>query len=230
MKKLKIAQQLAKENLSEAQKKQKKYYDNKTEENNFEIGDQVYLTEESIPKERTEFFYRKWTGPYRIIDQIGDNLYEIKQSQSEKSIIVHSNRLKFCLEERPWNNTNTTDQRSQTKKTTDPGSHLKRKKSEINTKNNKKQKTIKLPEDLLPDDLTQFIFDYEKLDNINFDLDENTFDSEEGQSPKEINHNTQTDTPLTPNDVQAKPEEERSKLRSGLRKKSVLKKKVMFDI
>ena len=29
MKKLKIAQQLAKENLSEAQKKQKKYYDNK---------------------------------------------------------------------------------------------------------------------------------------------------------------------------------------------------------
>ena len=72
--------------------------------------------------------------------------------------------------------------------------------------------------------------DYEKSDNINFDLDENTFDSEEGQSPKVINHNTQIDTPLTPNDVQAKPEEERSKLRSGLRKKSVLKKKVMFDI
>ena len=144
MKKLKIAQKLAKENLSEAQKKQKKYYDNKAKENNFEIGDQVYLTEESIPKERTKKFYRKWTGPYRIIDQIGDNLYEINQSQSEKSFIVHSNRLKFCIEERPWNTANTTDQRSQTKKTTDPGSLFKRKKNETDTKKQQKTKDNKI--------------------------------------------------------------------------------------
>ena len=104
--------------------------------------------------------------------------------------------------------------------TTDHSSYFKRKRTK-QEKNNEKQKTISkerlpenrltedlLPEDLLPDDLTQFILEKHLCDN----------------------NEALTEETIITNNTKSIPEEERSKLRPGLRKRNVMKKKVMFDL
>ena len=116
--------------------------------------------------------------------------------------------------------------------TTDHSSYFKRKGTK-QEKNNEKQKTISkerlpenrltedlLPEDLLPDDLTQFILDYDNQNSMEFNLEKHLCDNNEAL----------TEETIITNNTKSIPEEERSKLRPGLRKRNVMKKKVMFDL
>ena len=73
---------------------QKKYYDIKSSGKTFERGDFVWLF---CPRKKVGIcpkLQRFWTGPYLIVEKIGDVLYQIQISKRSKSKVVHFDRLK----------------------------------------------------------------------------------------------------------------------------------------
>ena len=102
IRRMRKAHGLAKKNTQEAQLRQKVQYDKKATERRFDIGDLVYMTEPVVPKGLSKKFRVKWKGPYRIVDQLGDCLYEILSPGENKSRRIHANRLKLLSEKGPW--------------------------------------------------------------------------------------------------------------------------------
>ena len=102
LRRMKKAHALARENTLDAQKRQKEQYDKKATERRFDVGDLVYMTEPVVPKGLSKKFRVRWKGPYRVIDQLGNCLYEILSPGEQKSRRIHANRLKLLHEKTPW--------------------------------------------------------------------------------------------------------------------------------
>ena len=65
-----LAQNLARENLQRAQQKMKDYYDQKTKEPVFEVGQRVWVYTPRIRKGLSKKLMHNWLGPYRIIEKL----------------------------------------------------------------------------------------------------------------------------------------------------------------
>ena len=67
--KLEIAQKLAKENIQRAQQTMKNYYDKKSKDTNFELGDRVWVFTPKTAKGLSKKLLHNWHVPYRIVEK-----------------------------------------------------------------------------------------------------------------------------------------------------------------
>ena len=92
---VRLAQQLAKENLQKAQRKDKHYYDQKASKSNIKVGDEVWLHNKARKKGLSPKLMAKWIGPYRITNKVSEVNFELTDPQNKrKPTVVHCNRLK----------------------------------------------------------------------------------------------------------------------------------------
>lgn len=86
-----------KENISEAQRKQKKGYDDRNKLDQgvpFKEGDLVWLINTAVPKGLSRKFHQQWAGPCKILGRLGSMNYHIKpETGNGKAKVVHRNRL-----------------------------------------------------------------------------------------------------------------------------------------
>ena len=94
--------QTAHNNIKQAAKRQKYYYDRTAEENQFEIGRFVWR---HYLLEANKKLHLAWTGPYLIVGKISDWTYTIQRDPTSRRFNVHVDHLKAYLGEnspRPW--------------------------------------------------------------------------------------------------------------------------------
>ncbi|KAL6440856.1 hypothetical protein ACFW04_003346 [Cataglyphis niger] len=94
--KIKNAQMIAHENLINAKKRSKLYYDRKLNSRKFKIGSSVYLLKEPSKSKLGD----QYTGPYRVIEVLKNNNVKIAISR-HKTRIVHADKLKFSPHQAP---------------------------------------------------------------------------------------------------------------------------------
>ena len=96
------AWQLARQNVQQAQKKQKQYYDQKTKEPQYRVGDRVFVHMPGAVQGKAWKFSRPFYGPYRILELTHTNasVRPVDRPQ-ESSIFVSLNRLRRCPRELP---------------------------------------------------------------------------------------------------------------------------------
>ena len=94
--------QTAHNNIKQAAKRQKYYYDRTAEEKQFEIGRFVW---QHYPPEANKKLHLAWTGPYLTVGKISDWTYTIQRDPTSRRFNVHVDHLKAYLGEnnpRPW--------------------------------------------------------------------------------------------------------------------------------
>ena len=95
VKQVQLAQQLARDNLKKAQRKDKHYYDQNASKSNFKVGDEVWLHNKARKKGLSPKLMAKWIGPFHITNKISDVNFELTDPQMKrKPTVVHCNRLK----------------------------------------------------------------------------------------------------------------------------------------
>ncbi|CAC5373752.1 unnamed protein product [Mytilus coruscus] len=93
---LKIVQEVCKQNLHKSQEKSKQYYDKRSKEPDFRIGDRVLLQCMEVPKGLSPKLHAKWIGPYYITNVGQNNTYKLRRMSDHKIIKsrIHANRIK----------------------------------------------------------------------------------------------------------------------------------------
>ena len=97
---MRMAWDLAKENIKKAQKKQKSNYDRHSREPTFRVGDRMFLHTPSARLGPAYKFSLPYKGPYRLVD-MADNVASLQligQSESE-AVRVAISRLRHCPKE-----------------------------------------------------------------------------------------------------------------------------------
>ena len=86
-------------------RRQKRNYDKRSHGKLYEVGNYVWLRNNSRKKGLNPKLASKWTGPYKIITRLSDVTYRIQYSPRSKPSIVHFDRLKPCEGSEPyvWN-------------------------------------------------------------------------------------------------------------------------------
>ena len=95
----------AKDNLEQSQLTQKKYFDRKSEERAFNIGDLILLKEMRIRYK----FNDRFLGPYVVLKVLNDRNYVVKRLNNDKEIIVNINRMKLYRTRDPIDGTKNTE-------------------------------------------------------------------------------------------------------------------------
>ena len=93
---LKIAKDIAQENIKRSQEEYKRYYDNNAKPHEFHPGDHVLLQNKSIKKGLSPKLMEKYTGPYYVTDKTDKDTYHLRSLKDHKvhKSAVHHNRLK----------------------------------------------------------------------------------------------------------------------------------------
>ena len=94
---------LTREHLEKAGVRQKRDYDARLSQNNYQVGDLVYYFDSTRQKGKsTKLNPKKWIGPCVVTCKFSDLLFEICVKQKGKRKILHHNRLKpFTSDEIP---------------------------------------------------------------------------------------------------------------------------------
>jgi hypothetical protein len=79
MEKMEMAYEYVRNNLAKNAVRQKRIYDLKASGNNLEKGQKVWLYIPFQRKGLSPKLARKWTGPYIIIEKLGDVIFRIKK-------------------------------------------------------------------------------------------------------------------------------------------------------
>ena len=117
-KRLHEAHQVARLNAAEARRAQAKHYNYRAKKRDFRVGDKVYVTNEAKNAKRrkgtdengnvdSRKFRLNWMGPYTIIQQKGEVVYEVRNDSTGKLETVHENRLKLSYESKLARRTTT---------------------------------------------------------------------------------------------------------------------------
>lgn len=75
--------------------RQKRYYDRKVREINYDIGELVRRNQPKIITGTKAKLARSLTGPWIIVQRLSDVLYQIRHSTSSKLVVVHADNLKL---------------------------------------------------------------------------------------------------------------------------------------
>ena len=93
--KVELAQNLARENLQRAQQKIKDYYDQKTKEPVFEVGQRVWVYTPRTRKGLSKKLMHNWLGPYRIVEKLSPVHFKLRTITNKKvAFSCHANRMK----------------------------------------------------------------------------------------------------------------------------------------
>ncbi|KAI4883507.1 hypothetical protein NFI96_029468 [Prochilodus magdalenae] len=89
--KLENMTKLAHENMEEAQRRQKTWYDHKARPRSFNPGDKVLVM---LPSEASKLL-AKWQGPFEVVQKLGPTTYEVASPGERRSRrVLHINLLK----------------------------------------------------------------------------------------------------------------------------------------
>ena len=84
----------AKDSMVLAENAQKLYFDRKTKERVFSVGDRVLVHFPKIPRGVNPKFYKKWLGSYEVIKKVGNINLLVRASLHSKPILVHVDRVR----------------------------------------------------------------------------------------------------------------------------------------
>ena len=94
VKKVELAQNLARENIQRSQQKMREYYDRNASQPRFEIG-RVWVYTPKTKKGLSKKLLYNWFGLYRIIEQSSSVHYRLRSKNNKKvTFAVHANRMK----------------------------------------------------------------------------------------------------------------------------------------
>ena len=91
---MRTAHQIARENLQQSQKRQKRDYDMKTEQNTYSVGDAVYKFNKAMTVGQCRKLQPVWLGPWIVVEVISSVLYRI--TNRKRSMVTHHDSLKLC--------------------------------------------------------------------------------------------------------------------------------------
>ena len=95
-KSLNQAYELAREKFGMKQQRQKESYNKRQHGTPYAVGDIVWLHSTRMCGRHTRKFKKPWTGPYKVLQCISDQVYKIKHIHTSKKLVVHFDRLKPC--------------------------------------------------------------------------------------------------------------------------------------
>ena len=101
--KLKLTEEITRQNLQERNEKAKLYYDRNTTDSSFSLGEKVLLYDSTTKSNECRKLKRRWVGPFLLTDRSDDGLtYRLKDCQTgkERRAMVHFNRLKRYNDDR----------------------------------------------------------------------------------------------------------------------------------
>ena len=84
----------AREQLQSAMRRQKRHYDRFAAKHGFEVGEFVWVRDETRRKGRCPKLQLAYDGPYLIIDKISDVVFRIQRTPRSKSKVIHFEKLK----------------------------------------------------------------------------------------------------------------------------------------
>ncbi|GLV33385.1 uncharacterized protein CBL_20131 [Carabus blaptoides fortunei] len=91
------AHETMRERLNAAHQRQKAYYDKKVKFINYAVGDTIWLHQSTPRIGESSKLHRPWTGPYRIIKDMGMNTFRIQHcALRHKRLVTHQDRFKPC--------------------------------------------------------------------------------------------------------------------------------------
>jgi len=94
---MRAAYRSVRDNLQKAAERQKQYYDLRVKPASHAPGDLVWLWNARRKQGRTPKWQRCYTGPYKVVEQIGPVNYRIQRSARSKSFVVHVDKLQPYL-------------------------------------------------------------------------------------------------------------------------------------
>lgn len=94
VRRLQLAYEMAKENLERNASNQVVQYNKKAKEVTLAPGDKVLLYNSAVMVGTSKKLAKPWTGPYRILEKIGNVTFYVQEIGTRKTQIVHANRLK----------------------------------------------------------------------------------------------------------------------------------------
>ena len=99
--------ELVRENLRWAAQRQKRLYDQSTEDRNFQVGQWVlgFYT----PLRNKDKLHSPYVGPYLIVGKPGEVTYVLQESEESKPFAVHADHIKPYLSEVPLESWITVD-------------------------------------------------------------------------------------------------------------------------
>ena len=89
-----IAHRIARQNLQQSQRRQRRDYDLRLEEKKYSVGDAVYRFNKSILLGQCKKLQPVWSGPWIVMEVISSVLYRI--SNRKRSLVTHHDSLKMC--------------------------------------------------------------------------------------------------------------------------------------
>lgn len=105
---LSLARRVAKSNIEKQQQINNSHYDKKAKVPQFQVGQHIYLTVESIPVGVSRKLYPRYNGPFYIVYKDPNHSYILKSCKTNKLLKfpVHANRLKLFKNSRDFRNNN----------------------------------------------------------------------------------------------------------------------------
>ena len=91
---LPLVHDIARENLSASQQRQKRDFDVRAAEKKYTIGDLVILRDSSTVVGQSSKLRPPWKGPFLVIQVLSPSLIKIQGAKRDS--VVHHDRLKFC--------------------------------------------------------------------------------------------------------------------------------------
>ena len=85
-------------NQWDARKIREAYYNKKTKERCFDVGDRVLRFVDAVPKNVNAKLHSKWQGPYYVVKKCSPLNYVIQQTPRSKEILVHVEKIKHLNE------------------------------------------------------------------------------------------------------------------------------------
>ena len=87
---LQNAYALVRERLQVEHQRQKDFYDEKP----FEVGDMVWVHSPAVPRRRSRKLHHYWSGPFQVLECVGDSDYRVKMQRTGRVQVVHFDHLK----------------------------------------------------------------------------------------------------------------------------------------
>ncbi len=91
------AHKMVHQNQWQAKTIRENYFNLKTKERSFDIGDRVMFHNPAVPRNANAKFFKTWSGPFYVVKKISPLNYVIQRSPRSKQISCHVEKLKLLL-------------------------------------------------------------------------------------------------------------------------------------
>ena len=91
---MKKAYAQVKDNLASARDAREVYFNQKTKDRKFSVGDQVLVKFPQVPRGQNPKFYKKWKGVFKVVKVLGRLNLVVQHNQGRKQLVVHVDRVR----------------------------------------------------------------------------------------------------------------------------------------